>query len=90
MLFQGFRKIDTDKWEFANEAFQRGKKQHLLKNIQRRKSPRSQQVGSYLGTSTEAGRSELEGEVEKLTKEKSMLIQEVVELQQQQSTANRT
>ncbi|OMO82070.1 Heat shock factor (HSF)-type, DNA-binding protein [Corchorus capsularis] len=84
----GFRKIDTDKWEFANEAFQRGKK-HLLKNIQRRKSPQSQQVGSYLGPSTEAGRSELEGEVEKLRKEKSMLMQEVVELQQQhQGTAH--
>lgn len=80
---QGFRKIDTDKWEFANEAFQRGNK-HLLKNIQRRKSPQSQQIASYTGPSTEAGKLGLEGEIEGLRKEKSMLMQEVAELQQQQ------
>ncbi|KAM6592954.1 hypothetical protein CsatA_000657 [Cannabis sativa] len=80
----GFRKIDTDKWEFANEAFQRGKK-HLLKSIQRRKSHQSQQqIGSYIGSSSEAGKSGLEDEVEKLRNEKSTLMQEVVELQQQQ------
>ncbi|KAK8557037.1 hypothetical protein V6N13_035142 [Hibiscus sabdariffa] len=79
----GFHKIDTDKWEFANEAFQQGKR-HLLKNIQRRKSPQSQQVGNYLEPSTEVGRSGVEGEIERLRKEKSMLMQEVVELQQEQ------
>ncbi|XVF76273.1 hypothetical protein PTKIN_Ptkin13bG0253100 [Pterospermum kingtungense] len=78
----GFRKIDTHKWEFANESFQRGKR-HLLKNIQRRRSPQSQQVGSYFGPSTEVGMSGLEGEIAMLRKEKSMLLQEVVELQQQ-------
>ncbi|XWS66736.1 hypothetical protein CRYUN_Cryun05aG0226300 [Craigia yunnanensis] len=84
----GFRKIDTDKWEFANEAFQRGKR-HLLKNIQRRTSPQSQQVGNYFGPSTEAGRSGLEGEIDRLRKEKSMLMQEVVELQQQHRGTSR-
>ncbi|KAF3441719.1 hypothetical protein FNV43_RR15634 [Rhamnella rubrinervis] len=81
--FQGFRKIDTDKWEFANEAFQRGRRD-LLKNIQRRKSTQSLQIASYTRPSTEAGKYGLEGEVEGLRKEKSLLMQEVAELQQQQ------
>ncbi|CAN6719788.1 unnamed protein product [Malus baccata var. baccata] len=80
---QGFRKVDTDKWEFANVAFQKGKR-HLLKRIQRRKSPQSLQVGSFTGPSAEAEKSGVEGEIETLRKERSVLMQEVVELQQQQ------
>ncbi|XP_031395517.1 heat stress transcription factor A-3 [Punica granatum] len=80
----GFRKIDTDKWEFANESFQRGKR-HLLKNIQRRRSPQGQQVGSFGGSSSEASRSGVEVEVGKLRKEKSALMQQVIELRQQHS-----
>ncbi|XP_031270944.1 heat stress transcription factor A-3 [Pistacia vera] len=78
----GFRKIDTDRWEFANEAFQRGKR-HLLKNIQRRKMPQSQQIGSYTGPSAEAVTPGMKDDIEKLRKERCMLVQEVVELQQQ-------
>ncbi|RVW48207.1 Heat stress transcription factor A-3 [Vitis vinifera] len=81
---QGFRKIDSDKWEFANEGFMRGKR-HLLKNIRRRKSPQSQHTGSYAGPSSEIAMSGLESEVERLRKQKSLLMQEVIELQQQHS-----
>lgn len=51
-----------------------------MKNIQRRKSPQSQQVGS----SSDAGKSGVEVEIERLRKERSVLMQEVVDLQQQQ------
>uniref|UniRef100_A0A7N0RG86 HSF-type DNA-binding domain-containing protein n=1 Tax=Kalanchoe fedtschenkoi TaxID=63787 RepID=A0A7N0RG86_KALFE len=82
-----FRKIDTDKWEFSNKGFVRGKK-HLLKTIQRRKSPQSQQ-GFNFGVSAEAGRPGLEDELERLRLERKMLMHEVAELQiEQDGTAH--
>lgn len=80
---KGFRKIDTDKWEFFNEGFQKGKK-HLLKSIQRRRTSQSQQVCNYVGSSSDAGKSGVEVEIERLRKERTVLMQEVVDLQQQQ------
>lgn len=74
-LTQGFRKIDPDKWEFANELFLWGKK-HLLRNIHRRKSSN--------GSSAETPKSVKGSEIESLRKEKSALVHQVVELQQQQ------
>ena len=58
----------------------------MLKNIQRRRSSQSQQVGSYIGIecSTEAGRSDVEIEIERLRKERTMLMEEVVDLKQEQ------
>ncbi|CAI9783122.1 unnamed protein product [Fraxinus pennsylvanica] len=79
----GFRKIDTDKWEFANEGFIRGQR-HLLKTIQRRRTPQSLQIGSSSGSASEAGKTALQGELERLRKEKSSMMQAVVEMQHQQ------
>ncbi|CAM8934693.1 unnamed protein product [Rhodiola kirilowii] len=79
---QRFRKIDSNKWEFANKGFVRGKK-HLLKSIQRRKSPQMQQ-GIGFGGSLEVGRAGFEDELNKLREERKILTREVAELQIEQ------
>ncbi|XP_057478939.1 heat stress transcription factor A-8-like isoform X1 [Actinidia eriantha] len=89
----GFRKIDPDRYEFANDQFIKGQK-HLLKNIFRRKQSQvtiqrksSQKKDKGVGEIEEEKNSELWKEVESLKTDKNVLMQELVKLRQHQQTS---
>lgn len=93
----GFRKVDPDRWEWANEGFLRGQK-HLLKTIKRKKrSP--QEAGSELEQApvkTPPGTENIEigkygglvKEVETLKRDKALLMQQLVDLRHYQQSSN--
>ncbi|KAF5199765.1 Heat stress transcription factor a-5 [Thalictrum thalictroides] len=77
----GFRKIDPEKWEFANEEFIKDQK-HLLKNIHRRKPIHSH---THPHGSEDSERAALDDEIDKLSREKTSIQTNLWKIKQQKS-----
>lgn len=94
----GFRKIDTDQWEFANEGFIKGQK-HFLKNICRRKQSQNRNHQKKSSQDDNSGaaeilcedkkKTELLKEIETLSTDKKALTEELILLSQHQETSEK-
>ncbi|KAL6226468.1 hypothetical protein ACLB2K_000430 [Fragaria x ananassa] len=74
----GFRKVDPDRWEFANECFLRGQT-HLLKNVVRRKHTGNHGNNNHRMVNTTAF-----GKAEELDEEE--IVMEIARLRQEQKS----
>lgn len=78
----GFRKVDPEKWEFANEDFVKDQK-HLLKSIHRRKPIHSH--SNPQGSVVDPERAAFDEQIERLSRDKAKLETTVLGLEQQRS-----
>lgn len=78
---QRFRKIDPEKWEFANDDFIRGEKQ-LMKSIHRQKPTHRHSLPPPSTSGSDLERETLEAEIERLTREKNALLTQILKVRQ--------
>ncbi|XP_038895068.1 heat stress transcription factor A-4a [Benincasa hispida] len=82
----GFRKVDPEQWEFANDDFVRSKP-HLMKNIHRRKPVHSHSLqnlhGQGISPLTEVERNGLNDDIERLKLDKEQLLLELQKHEQE-------
>ncbi|KAI3992528.1 hypothetical protein MKX01_022619 [Papaver californicum] len=87
----GFRKVDTDRWEFAHESFLRGQK-HLLTNVVRKKQSSNNNKNSYTypyKVQAEEEQEVLLMEIGRLKREQKILNEEVEAIDKRLRTAER-
>ncbi|KAI3893579.1 hypothetical protein MKW92_052249 [Papaver armeniacum] len=90
----GSKKVDHDRCEYAHTDFLRGQK-HLLTRIRKQESGKVQKQqeqpqgqSSSVSACVEVGKFGLEEEIERLNRDKNVLMQEVVRLRQQQQSTD--